>query len=170
LYARICWFCSLVQQALEQTLKQAGQLFEPCERFDGEFHDKETTKDYANRAMVFQEQGIANTMALLLSVRQTTKDDAPLLLVPLVKEKADANPFVVVLTGKALRHDCFDAFIGEVCSYFHSFCPNVTAFFRAESETLEFMPTLSARGRQSKSEDILKLANTQYNTERSRMK
>ena len=121
--------------------------------------------------MAFQEQGIANSVALLLSVRQTTKDDTSLLFVPLVRssDKQD-EPFVVVLTGRALSLDCFDALIGEFCSYFHSFCPNVTAFFRADSETLEFMSTRSARGKQSKPEDILKLASTQYSTERSRMK
>jgi hypothetical protein len=57
--------------------------------------------------MAFQEQGIANTMALLLSARQTTKDDTPLFLVPLVRssDKEDENPFIVVLAGKALSLD-----------------------------------------------------------------
>jgi hypothetical protein len=92
--------------------------------------------------------------------------------VPLVRnsDKEEEGPFVVVLTGKALTLDCLGALIGEFCSYFHSFCPNVTAFFRAESDTLEFMSTMSARGKQSRPEDSLKLASTQYDTERSRMK
>jgi len=123
--------------------------------------------------MAFQVLGIANCVALLLSVRQSTKGDGPVLLVPLVRtsDTLASQPFAIVLTGKALIPDCFEALIGEFCSYFHIFCPNVTAFFRAESDTLEFMPTRSARGKQSKAaEDIFKLANIQYDTERSRMK
>ena len=122
--------------------------------------------------MAFQVQGIANCVALLLSVRQSTKGDGPVLLVPLVRTLDTLDqPFAIVLTGKALSPDCFDALIGEFCSYFHIFCPNVTAFFRAESDTLEFMPTRSARGKQSKAaEELFKLANIQYDTERSRMK
>ena len=122
--------------------------------------------------MTFQKQGIANCVALLLSVRRTTKGDRPVLLVPLVRilDTRD-GPFVIVLTGNALSPDCFDALIGEFCSYFHIFCPNVTAFFPAESKTLDFMPTRSARGKQSKAaEELFKLANIQYDTERSRMK
>ena len=124
--------------------------------------------------MAFQVLGIANCVALLLSVRQSTKGDEPVLLVPLVRtsDTLASQPFAIVLTGKALiPTDCFETLIGEFCSYFHIFCPNVTAFFRADSDTLEFMPTRSARGKQSKAaEELFKLANIQYDTERSRMK
>jgi hypothetical protein len=64
--------------------------------------------------MEYQTPCIANTVALLLSVRQTTKEGPWYHYL----RRTENEPFVVVLTGNALVVDCFDHFIGEFCSYF----------------------------------------------------